>query len=100
MKFPIVTLCGSTRFKDDFYAVAKSLTLQGKIVLMPMAFEKADNEELPAQAQSVLCDMHFANIDMSESIFVINKGGYIGEQTQKEIEYAMHNNKRVQYLER
>ena len=99
MKFPIVALCGSTRFKDDFHAVAKKLTLEGKIVLMPMVFEKADGEELSDRDQSTLCDMHFAKIDMSESIFVINKGGYIGEQTQKEIEYATHNNKRVQYLE-
>lgn len=99
MKFPIVALCGSTRFKDDFNAAAKRLTLQGEIVLMPMVFEKADGEVLSETAQSVLCAMHFAKIDMSDSIFVINRGGYIGEQTQREIEYAIRNNKTVRYLE-
>jgi len=31
--YPIITLCGSTRFKDDFILVQKELTLQGYIVI-------------------------------------------------------------------
>lgn len=33
-----VCLCGSTKFKDTFYEVAKELTLKGYIVLMPHVF--------------------------------------------------------------
>jgi hypothetical protein len=43
--------------------------------------------------------MHKRKIDMSDEIFVINVGGYIGESTKSEIEYAIANNKKVNYLE-
>ena len=32
-KYPVVTLCGSTRFKDEFYEAQKRLTLEGNIVI-------------------------------------------------------------------
>ena len=32
-KYKVVTLCGSTRFKDEFYKVQKELTLKGYIVI-------------------------------------------------------------------
>lgn len=35
---------------------------------------------------------------MSDEIYVINVGGYIGESTNSEIEYAKQNNKKVTYL--
>ena len=31
--YPIITLCGSARFENEFYAVKKRLTLEGNIVL-------------------------------------------------------------------
>ena len=33
MKYPVITLCGSTKFKDEFMKVQKQLTLKGHIVL-------------------------------------------------------------------
>ena len=36
---------------------------------------------------------------MADGIFVINVGGYIGESTRSEIEYAMRTGKDVAYLE-
>ncbi len=38
-KYKVITLCGSTRFKDEFIRVQKQLTLQGNIVISP-AFPK------------------------------------------------------------
>lgn len=60
-KYPIITLCGSTRFKEQFLEAQKRLTLEGNIV--------------------------------------INVGGYIGESTRSEIEYALRTGKKVNYLE-
>ena len=31
--YPVVTLCGSTRFKDEFMEAQKRLTLEGNIVI-------------------------------------------------------------------
>ena len=37
-------------------------------------------------------------IDMADEIFVINVGGYIGESTRSEIEYAKKAGKAIRYL--
>ena len=47
----------------------------------------------------MLDDMHRAKIDLADEIYVINVGGYIGESTRGEIEYARKKNKPVNYLE-
>ena len=36
---------------------------------------------------------------MADEIYVINVGGYIGESTRSEIEYAKKNGRAVNYLE-
>lgn len=47
----------------------------------------------------MLDGMHKQKIDMSDEIYVINIGGYIGESTKKEIEYAKSRGKKISYLE-
>ena len=47
----------------------------------------------------MLDDMHRRKIDMADYIYVINVGGYIGESTRAEIEYAKMYDKEVKYLE-
>ena len=37
---------------------------------------------------------------MSDSIFVVNVNGYIGNSTKSEIEYAQSQNKEILYLEK
>jgi hypothetical protein len=43
--------------------------------------------------------LHLRKIDLSDEIFVLNVGGYIGDSTQREIEYALSTGKKVKYLE-
>ena len=47
----------------------------------------------------MLDEMHKQKIDMSDEIYVINVGGYIGESTKSEMEYAKKNGKKISYLE-
>jgi hypothetical protein len=47
----------------------------------------------------MLDDMHKRKIDMADEIYVINVGGYIGDSTRSEIEYARETGKKVRYLE-
>ena len=47
----------------------------------------------------MLDKMHRQKIDLSDEIYVINPGGYIGESTKSEIEYAKRKGKKVSYLE-
>ena len=97
-KYKVITLCGSTRFKEVFEIVQKRLTLQGNIVISVGLFN-LPNEVYKEDLKAMLDDMHKRKIDMSDGIYVINVGGYIGSSTQAEIDYAKANGKSIQYLE-
>ena len=98
--YKVITLCGSTKFKDEFLQVQKDLTLKGNIVISVGLFgHSGDNEVWTEGTKEMLDDMHKRKIDMSDEIFVINVNGYIGESTKSEIEYALKTNKKVNYLE-
>ena len=106
-KYKVITLCGSTRFKDEFLKVQKELTLKGNIVISVGLFgHSGDNEVWEnmdegtlTKTKEMLDDMHKRKIDMADEIFVINVGGYIGSSTKSEIEYAVKKGKKVNYLE-
>lgn len=97
--YPVITLCGSTRFKDQFLEAQKRLTLAGNIVISVGLFGHSGDDEVRAEGtKEMLDDMHKRKIDMADGIYVINVNGYIGSSTRSEIEYAMANGKEVFYL--
>ncbi len=99
-KYKVITLCGSTKFKDDFIREQKRLSLEGNIIISVGMFgHSGDNEVWTDDIKEMLDDMHKRKIDMSDEIFVINKGGYIGSSTRSEIEYAIAHGKKVNYME-
>ena len=105
--YKVITLCGSTRFKEQFMKVQKDLTLKGNIVIsvglfeLPRDLEVWENSDKGTltKTKEMLDDMHKRKIDMADEIFVINVGGYIGESTKNEIKYATEHGKKVNYLE-
>ena len=98
--YKIITLCGSTRFKDEFIKAQKDLTLQGNIVISVGLFgHSGDVEVWDGQTKTMLDDMHKRKIDMADRIYVINVNGYIGSSTRSEIEYARKKGKQVLFLE-
>lgn len=99
-KYKVITLCGSTRFKEQFLETQKLLTLKGNIVISVGLFSHSgDNEVWLKDIEQMLDDMHKRKIDMADEIFVINVNGYIGSSTKSEIEYALKTGKKVSYLE-
>ena len=99
-KYPVITLCGSTRFKEQFLEAQKRLTLAGNIVISVGLFGHSGDDEVWTEGtKEMLDDMHKRKIDMADEIFVINVGGYIGQSTRSEIDYALRNGKTVKYLE-
>ena len=106
-KYKVITLCGSTRFKDAFMEAQKKLTLEGNIVISVGLFGHSGDSEVwegmsedtLTETKIMLDDMHKRKIDMADEIFVINVGSYIGSSTRSEIEYAHDNGKPVRYLE-
>ena len=99
-KYKVITLCGSTKFKDDFIREQKRLSLEGNIVISVGCFgHSGDTEVWDDKIKEMLDDMHKRKIDMADEIFVINKNGYIGSSTKSEIEYAIKTGKKVNYME-
>ena len=99
-RMKVITLCGSTRFKEQFLEQQKRLTLEGNVVISVGLFgHSGDNEVWKSGTKEMLDKMHLQKIDMADEIFVINVGGYIGESTIREISYAESKGKIVKYLE-
>ena len=99
-KYPVITLCGSTRFKEQFLEAQKRLTLAGNIVISVGLFGHSGDDEVWTEGtKEMLDDMHKRKIDMADEIFVINVGGYIGQSTRSEIDYALAQGKSVEYYE-
>ena len=106
-KYKVITLCGSTRFEKEFKETQKKLTLAGNIVISVGLFGHSGDKEVwegmnegtRTKTKEMLDDIHRRKIDMADEIFVINVGGYIGESTLSEINYAEKTGKSVKYLE-
>lgn len=100
-KYKVITLCGSTKFKDEFMQQQKRLTLEGNIVISVGLFGHVDGDYktiITDEIKEMLDDIHKRKIDMSDAIFVIDVDGYIGSSTRSEIEYAKATGKEIMYL--
>ena len=102
----IVCLCGSTMFGEAFRQAQLSETLAGKIILTIGCNMKSDTEvfegfspEALALIKVRLDELHLRKIDLADEVLVLNVGGYIGESTRNEIEYAEFIGKPIRYLE-
>lgn len=104
----ITTLCGSTRFPDAFALANMHLSLQGRIVIglgmlghadVPRGarFITSDGDENTPEKQG-LDELHFRKIDLSDGIYVVNVGGYVGSSTRREIDYALDRGKTVEWM--
>lgn len=99
-KYKVITLCGSTKFKEQYIEAQKWLTLEGNIVISVGLFGHSGDDEVWAEGtKTMLDDMHLRKIDMADEIYVINVGGYIGQSTRNEIAYAQSRGITVRYLE-
>lgn len=97
MGHTIITLSGSMRNWEDFITVATKLSTQGNIVLAP--FKDPHEGNLPEETKNMYDVIHRERIDMSDEMYVINTGGYIGKSTSNEIRYAIEKGKEVTFHE-
>jgi hypothetical protein len=96
MKPLVVCLCGSTRFRAEIEEANRDATMAGKIVLAPGVFVHSGDPVMDVDKRR-LDDLHLRKIDMADKVLVVNPGGYIGESTRREIEYAKLTGKPVAY---
>lgn len=95
----VVALTGSTKFKDTFQEVAKKLTLEGNVVLLPVIYSHADNIELTEEQVYMLEQENIHKMRLAEEIVVINKDNYIGEGLRRELKPFLDTDKTIKFIE-
>ncbi len=111
MKPKVICICGSTRFADLHSIMKWELEKAGKgkvicliISYLPMWYAEeqgwkgCDHFGEQSGLKKMLDELHLRKIDLADEVFVINKDGYIGNSTKREIEYAEAQGKPVRYL--
>lgn len=103
----VICLSGSTRFTNEMLELTWQFHLEGIVAIgwcvLP-ANHNADGSEVDhhlAEKEGVadlLDELHLRKIDLSDEVFVVNVGGYIGDGTRREIAYAKKTGKPVKYL--
>lgn len=90
------TLCGSMRFEKEMRKIAYDLEARSGYNILQCAY-CPDNCKPTDEELSRLANAHYKKIDLSDGIYVVNIGGYIGESVQKEIAYAQKQGKEILY---
>lgn len=104
-KTKVVCFCGSTRFAEQFMIERWELEKQGIITLginiLPNGYWSGGNDHGAEQegVKHIIAELHFRKIDISDEVIILNVGGYIGESTRMEINYAISQNKSIKYFE-
>jgi len=95
----VVTLCGSTKFREEYEMASFILEQLGIATLSVGGFMHAHNLETSVELKMSYDKLHISKISMSDGILVLNRGGYIGRSTASEIAFARDTHKNVYMLE-
>ena len=88
-----LTICGSMRFAEDMQSIAFALETRHGFNVLQCVY--GDGEHLTTDQRAALSRAHYQKIDLSDGIYVVDIGGYVGQSTQKEIDYARAQGKEV-----
>ena len=94
----IVTICGSFKFKEEMLRLSAELEIKNNYVILQPVYG-CNDATYTAEEMEIMGNLHMKRIEISDAIYVVNVGGYIGSSTKKEIEYAISLNKEVYFLE-
>lgn len=93
-----ITICGSMKFINEMMDISMKMELDGNCLLIPIySPSKSSKDEFTEEEILILDKMHRERIKLSDAILVVNVGGYIGESTKSEIEFAKSLNKEIIY---
>ena len=93
----VIMLCGSMKFFNEMQEIARELeTKYGYCVITPIGGTSItlDKEEVENLAKA-----HYKKIDISDAVYIVNIGGYIGESGSKELRYAQKHKKEIIFHE-
>jgi len=91
-----LTLCGSRKFEPRFHEWSTKLGLAGHVVYGLAVYNSLEEGNgLTEEQKTILDQIHFAKIDNSDGIVVLNEDGYYGQSTTNEIRWARMKGKQV-----
>jgi hypothetical protein len=101
----IVLSIGAATGTDDDHFSALSRERDVRCVGSPSDWTDDDDfrtlsREEYDQVKARLDELHLRKIDLADEVLILNVGGYIGESTLRELEYARATGKHIRYLER
>ncbi len=91
-----VTLCGSMRFESEMQSVAFMLETKHDMSVLQCVYN-VDGSDIDESEIRALEMAHYRKIELSDAVYVVDIGGYIGEQVSKEIAYAEALGKEIIY---
>ena len=97
MDIKVVTICGSMKFAEDMKKIARDLEIEKGWCVIQCVYDVGEN--LSSFEMDNIINAHWKKIDISDAIYVVNIGGYIGSSTKGEIEYAKSFGKEIIYHE-
>lgn len=98
MEVKVITICGSMRYSKEMMKISEELELKNGYAVIQCVYN-VDGLKYEGVDAGTLDKIHRKKIDISDAIYVVNIGGYIGNSTKNEIEYAINNAKEVIYHE-
>ena len=94
----VVALCGSMKYQNEMIKIARNLEVTFGYCVLQCVYDFAGRNDTKLEREKII-RAHFKKIDLSDAIYVVNIDGFIGESTQKEINYALRKKKEVFYHE-
>ena len=101
----IVCLIGSCRFSREFQRAAYELELEGVITVGPAfvpdvpADQHGGDVAITPEQKTRVDELFQHKIGMADEVLVINKGGYVGESTLRDLACARTLGKPLRWLE-
>ena len=94
----VITICGSMKFSKEMMKISEELELKEGYAVIQCVYS-IDGQKYEGFDAEMLDKIHRKKIDISDAIYVVNIGGYIGDSTKGEIEYAKSIGKEILFLE-
>lgn len=90
----IITVCGSIKFKNEMKKYQDEMHAKGYWVLLPENMD-IDIQKVDKRVKMEMDKLHLSKIDCADYVVIFNKDNYIGESTEKELEYAIDKKKKI-----
>ena len=98
-KIQTITICGSRRFREEMEEEKRRLERDFQIVHMPnFSFESEEFGDFTEEDFDLLHEQHYRKMMSSDWIYIVNPGGYVGSDTQREIDFAVSHGMEVRYM--